>query len=97
MKTFESQLLELLREYDKDLSIKNKLVANFIKEPMSLYGFMNWISIRVEKKEEKIILECNHTVDLSQFTQYGEHCYSVCRECKKVFEVDMVKFLKEAL
>jgi len=89
MKTFESQLLELLREYDeaKPMTVKEN----------GMYDFYFWLSKRVEEKEEEVILKCNHTVDLSQFTQYGQHCYSVCQECKKVFEVDMVKFLKEAL
>ena len=46
MKTFESQLLELLREYQ--LCKINEVKYNF-----NLYNFFQWLSKRVEEKEVK--------------------------------------------
>lgn len=105
MKTFESQLLELLREYQDDCSNNLKTLkkgnGDLFEQETSFKGFYQWLSKRVEKEKEfaKITTktECGHRVDLSQFTQYRERCYSLCQDCGKVFEVDMVEFLKNAL
>jgi hypothetical protein len=52
MKTFESQLLELLREYDEYRS-KYIIIPDLEKVPSTLEGFTEWLSKRVEEKDSR--------------------------------------------
>jgi hypothetical protein len=66
--TFESQLLELLREYEIDFTARLEVLiengGHTSEQETSYKGFYKWLSKRVEEKEvktkrDKLIALCN--------------------------------------